>query len=760
MSGSSGARKVAMVCNYVYVKLKLFGMKQINMRYRNNARGFTHSRLRMGKRLALFVLLLGLTATMPAMAQGGIVFDWVVAAGDRDTAFNNYSNDIVLDDLGNTYQAGYIWGNVQLGNITLTSGGAFYEDPFVSKMDANGNVVWAKSFECQDAGNATSIAVDNKGYVYITGIFRTSITIGSFNFASQGTDGFMVKLDTAGNIIWAKQIPIVTAGGGHLFPADIKVDTSSNIFITGSYGGGIAAFDTTYLDMANSNNAFIARADSSGAFVWAKAVLGLYVYRATGASLAIDQSDGVYAIGNIGDSARIENVTLYGSGGAAYIIKLNAKTGGLEWSRVLGKERTLIWGLYATVTANAGEIIVDNTGNIVLTGYFAGRADFNLGSAPQDTLYLEPYTNPAHDGSSGAYVLKMDTSGNFVWARSFAAISYSTRTAFNKLSSDIYGNVYAAGQFQAGLDFNYGLEDSLVFRTPDGHQNVYILKLDTEGNIRWIKILKSAKEEQSLTIASQGIAVNKEGKEIYTTGLFWGRPDFDPNDGSETAVQSSAQSEYRIDLFVHKLICTVDSNGAVIDTATNCNGYTINGQTFTTEGVHYATLNGWFGCDSIVTVNLSLILPDPVISTDVDTLSTGKYISYQWLKDGEAIPGATEQTYIVSENGRYSVVVTDESGCSDTSDVYPVTNKTDIGSIAADTHIRVFPNPAKDIIYVESPETVRFTLNSLDGKVLFSADKDGTSHSVSMKGLASGIYFLNISGRDGNRIRVEKIVKQ
>ncbi len=140
--------------------------------------------------------------------------------------------------------------------------------------------------------------------------------------------------------------------------------------------------------------------------------------------------------------------------------------------------------------------------------------------------------------------------------------------------------------------------------------------------------------------------------------------------------------------------------------------------------------------------------------------TTTPFDRYQWLLNGKAINGATDSIYQVKENGNYSVVVTTDEGCRDTSDVYRVTNYEeptslqDINGIAAS--IKVYPNPSDDILNVSSAMPLRVVLTSLDGKVLLEAD---SKEPFGIQALARGIYFLRCLDMQGNLIKVEKIVK-
>src|SRR5690606_35317497 len=93
---------------------------------------------------------------------------------------------------------------------------------------------------------------------------------------------------------------------------------------------------------------------------------------------------------------------------------------------------------------------------------------------------------------------------------------------------------------------------------------------------------------------------------------------------------------------------------------------------------------------------------EPVINVDGFELSTPiPYNSYQWMLNGETINGATQSRYIVQENGDYQVIVSNERGCVDTSDIYPVNNASiEFNDLAR--LIQIWPNPTHDMVFVQA----------------------------------------------------------
>lgn len=145
----------------------------------------------------------------------------------------------------------------------------------------------------------------------------------------------------------------------------------------------------------------------------------------------------------------------------------------------------------------------------------------------------------------------------------------------------------------------------------------------------------------------------------------------------------------------------------------------------------------------------AIVFNDPLLSTTHD------YDSYQWYKNGAPITGATDRQCFIASNGWYTVVVQDEWGCSDSTGIQ-ISTFTGIEDVSQlQKLIKIYPNPAHDIIHVDAPFSVRFALYNVEGKVLMS----GKGKSLNIAPLASGLYFLHVEDEQGRRLRMEKISK-
>ena len=352
-----------------------------------------------------------------------------------------------------------------------------------------------------------SVAVDGSGNVFTTGSFDGTVDfdpgIGTSNLTAPYQDVFVSKLDSSGNLVWAKRL-----GGSDTDRASaVAVDGDGNVYTTG-YFSGTADFDpgdgTTNLVARFSADVFVSKLNSSGNFVWAKRLGG--VGTDIGTSLAIDGAGNVYTTGNFNDVADFdpgdgtENLTP--AGNAVFVSKLNS-SGIFVWAKSFRNDN---W------TESRG-VAVDGDGDVYTTGYFNGTADFDPGDG---TL------NMTSAGSADVFVSKLNSSGNFLWAKKLGGLGYDTA---NALAIDGAGNVYATGYFNGTADFDPG--DGTFDMTSAGEDDVFVSKLNSSGNFVWAKKLGGTRANRAI-----GIDVDGAGN-VYTSGRSQGTADFDPGVGTE-----------------------------------------------------------------------------------------------------------------------------------------------------------------------------------------------------------------------------------
>ena len=128
----------------------------------------------------------------------------------------------------------------------------------------------------------------------------------------------------------------------------------------------------------------------------------------------------------------------------------------------------------------------------------------------------------------------------------------------------------------------------------------------------------------------------------------------------------------------------------------------------------------------------------PVISIETDTLFSNAASGNQWYDDNGAIAGANSQYYIVTENGSYYVVVSNDGCNSDPSNIITVIN---VGLNENDSFLSIYPNPATNQITISGIETGgTLRLFDLTGKLLL--EQENKDNTLELVGIAAGSYVL------------------
>jgi hypothetical protein len=311
-------------------------------------------------------------------------------------AYDSAAQAVTADRAGNMYTAGftYSYGPGSPSCATLT----------VLKYSAQGNLLWQRLWWNGSYAEATGIAVDGSGNVYVTGTLET--TCGGY------WDGFLIKLDSGGNLQWQKTI---TQNLDSRFYA-VAVDPSGNVFVSGYYNTG----------PAGATDALIMRFDSTGGLVWQKAWGGARNEFATG--IALDSSDNIYVVGTTNSFS--------GSGSQLFMLKFNS-SGSLQFQKIVGNG--------SETGAGVG---LDSNGDIYTIG----------------TTYS--------GGSTKILLVKFDPTGGPLWLKTWGGNRTETPTG---LVVDSSGNLDIAGyttSYGAGGSCNPSFCTDILMLKLDGSGSV------------------------------------------------------------------------------------------------------------------------------------------------------------------------------------------------------------------------------------------------------------------------------------------------
>ena len=202
---------------------------------------------------------------------------WAKQFGGVNSLYiKNAGISIAVDNAGNVITSGQFQGITDFdpgpGTYNLSSNYWGAVDVFVTKLNASGNLVWAKSFGGISNDQAADIVLDAAGNVFASGAFHDTVDFdpgpGTFNLITSidSADAFIIKLDTSGNLIWARQL------GGPLedYGPALFLDAAEDLYGSGQFQGtadvdpGPGTFNLT---SAGQIDAFILKLTSSVPYV-------------------------------------------------------------------------------------------------------------------------------------------------------------------------------------------------------------------------------------------------------------------------------------------------------------------------------------------------------------------------------------------------------------------------------------------------------------------------------------------------------------
>ncbi len=423
---------------------------------------------------------------------------------------------VAVDGSGNVYVTGWFHHTVDFdpgsGVDNHTSNG--WLDVFLSVFDPSGAFKWARTWGGSDYWDeGYSVAVDGSGNVYVTGVFGGTVDFdpgsGVDSYSSNGySDVFLSKFDPSGAFIWAR----TWGGSDQDVGRGVAVDGSSNVYVTGEFLGTVDFDPASGVDNHTSNGyyeIFLSKLDSSGAFEWARTWGGSHDDWSYG--VAVDGSGNVYVTGYFQWTVDFDpgsGVDNHASNGEfdVFLSKFDS-SGAFKWARTWGGSE---WDYGRGVA-------VDGSGDVYVTGYFAGTVDFDPGSGVDD------HTS---NGSSDVFLSKFDSSGEFEWARTWGGSNEYNGDEGHGVAADGSDNVYVTGPFYDTADFDpgSGVDNHTSYVSTDD----FISKFDSSGAFIWARTWGGSGSSD----CSYGVAVDGSGN-AYVTGWFYGPADFDPGSGMD-----------------------------------------------------------------------------------------------------------------------------------------------------------------------------------------------------------------------------------
>lgn len=333
-------------------------------------------------------------------------------------------------------------------------------------------------------------------------------------------DAFIARYNANGNLTWVKQLGV---SGGNTYGSSISLAADGSIYIGGFTDKGIDGYIQT-----GKIDAFIAKYDNNGNFVWVKQ---LGTNNGTTHTYSVSAtSDNIYITGDTTDS--LNGNTQLGSRDA-FIAKYDSD-GNVVWVKQLGEPVGDVAGRDIGVASNGniyidGETTIGLNGNVQFgeTDSFIAKYDANgnviwvkqLGAEgdviadrslniANDGIYIAGFTNGVknldgspHVGLANAFVAKYNENGGLTWVKQLGANGGNTFGRSVDVAAN--GSIYVSGETSLGLNGSSQL----------GFYDAFIAKYNSNGGLTWVKQLGAKNGD----LHGRSVKVTDNGN-IYISG--------------------------------------------------------------------------------------------------------------------------------------------------------------------------------------------------------------------------------------------------
>jgi hypothetical protein len=499
------------------------------------------------KKISFLLLVITLlSSNVIVQAQN---FNWVKKFGGTST---DVGQSVKTDASGNYIIVGNYSGTCDLdpsaGVFNVTSSGN--QDIFIVKLDQNGIFIWGKSVGGSNTDAVSDMIVDSTGNVFLCGFFRETAdfdpSAANFNLSTGniGADGFILKLNSSGNFVYAKQFGGTATVDDHVY--SICLDNQGNLYATGYFlntcdlDPGTSQFNVTSVGGADI---FILKLDINGNFVFAKTIGGTSGTITSGGSggysVKFDNTNNIYVAGvfhgnhDFDPNSSVSNIISNGQSDG-FILKLTT-LGNFVFVKSFG----------GTGDDFVNSITIDLSGNIIAGGAFSSTVDF------------DPNTGVASLTSNGltdGFLLKLNSFGNYQWCNQIGGTGsdYS-----DKLATDNNDNVFVTGSFSNSVDFDNTTSQLLL--NSNGLKDIFVAAYSSNGSIIYAQKYGSTSDDE-------GRGVTCSNNYVYLTGYFQNTVDFDFGTNTANLTSSGIQDAFLLRLNNSFCTQTIYNTVTVYDT--------------------------------------------------------------------------------------------------------------------------------------------------------------------------------------------------
>ncbi|HNR20755.1 MAG TPA: T9SS type A sorting domain-containing protein [Bacteroidia bacterium] len=394
---------------------------------------------------------------------------WIKTAGNIQDGDDGISvllgNDGYLYFMGRIFSSTIGWATF-FGDSLVPFDYLIDQDMFLAKVDTAGNLQWVKWANPGNQSASSSfpytIAFDNQNRINVLIQIPSDTSLfwpGSPVVLKKGM--YITKFDTSGALVEVDTITRYTPGTSLYGPlySDMVITPSNEIYLSGYFNTDSMFIANTYIPKIGSEeNGFIAKFNSSAVLQW------IYqIAHPTSLSNTTEPRLQLLPSGNIAFACKTAAGVIIGNDTLVNTVPLN--NGGAGMVALLSPQGIPIWAtnsMHRLGGALPGGLLLDNTGKLRATGFFAGGSWISVFG--NDTL--------SASGLTDSYLESIDTLGNILGAIKLQ--STGGNDAPQCIAKDISNNIFVAGGYDGTITYN---SNTLTYA--GGHTDGFIAKYGT-----------------------------------------------------------------------------------------------------------------------------------------------------------------------------------------------------------------------------------------------------------------------------------------
>ena len=366
--------------------------------------------------------------------NAGLADFWVVkldSLGEMEwqKSFGGSDNDIA-SSVQQTPDGGYIVAGGSVSFDGQVTGNHGLEDVWILRLDAGGNLLWAKTYGGTLNDRAESISPTSDGGFIVAGYSESND--GDLTGNKGDFDYWIFKINASGNLLWERNY-----GGSFAdFGFDAQQTSDGGYLMTGSTfsGNGDVGGNQGFYDY------WIIKLDGSGNLLWEQNYGGPGEERAYGIVLTADGGAVIAGASNSSSGDVPSNNGSYDN----WVIKTDGN-GNIVWNHVLG----------SSTEDRAFALSALQDGGVLVAG-FASSSNGGVGS---------------NYGSKDAWLVKLDAGGQLVWEKNFGGSLDDRFYAVIELADGGFAGAGFSTSSNIDLPGNNGEQDLWVVRlSPDSLQ--------------------------------------------------------------------------------------------------------------------------------------------------------------------------------------------------------------------------------------------------------------------------------------------------